>query len=124
MATKFKDYHNRAMKLHGNLFSSICTLSYGTSPNILAYDIKCSVNGLTDADISTGKYSYSTLYFTLYYDDIKSATEKKTGVQKCITNGFKGKSIIYEGTKYAIDAENPNGSTRDCVVLRGVINIA
>ena len=112
------------MKKYGTYYEAICTLSYGTSPNILAYDIKCSVNGLTDADIATGKYSYSTLYFTLYYDDIKSATEKKTGVQKCITNGFKGKSIIYEGTKYAIDAENPNGSTRDCVVLRGVINIA
>ena len=31
---------------------------------------------------------------------------------------------ILNSTKYAIDAENPNGSTRDCVVLRGEINIA
>jgi hypothetical protein len=123
MATKFKNYHNRAMKLHGNLFSTICTLSYGTAPNIQAYDIKCSINGLTDADIATGKYTSSTLYFTLYYDDIKVAKDKKTGVSTCILNGFKGKSITFEGTKYAIDAENPNGSTRDCVVLRGVLNV-
>ena len=122
MAGKFKDYHNRGMKLHGNLFDSKCTITYTTNNVIKAYDIKCIVASLSDEEKATGKYSLSTLYFTLYYDNIKIATEKKTKTTDCITSGFQGKSITYEGVKYAIDAENPNGSTRDCVVLRGVVN--
>ena len=123
MAGKFKDYHNRGMKLHGNLFDSKCTITYTVNTVVKAYDIKCTVASLSNEEKATGKYSLSTLYFTLCYDNIKTATEKKTKTTDCITSGFIGKSITYEGVKYAIDAENPNGSTRDCVVLRGVINV-
>ena len=121
MAGKFKDYHNRGMKLHGNLFDSKCTITYTVNTVVKAYDIKCTVASLSNEEKATGKYSLSTLYFTLYYDNIKTATEKKTKTTDCITSEFIGKSITYEGVKYAIDAENPNGSTRDCVVLRGVV---
>lgn len=122
MAGKFNDFHNRGMRLHGNLFDSYCTITYTINNITKAYDIKCTVAGLSYEEKATGKYSLSTLYFTLYYDNIKIATEKKTKTTDCITNGFTGKSITYKGVKYAIDAENPNGSTRDCIVLRGVVN--
>ena len=121
MAGKFKDYHNRGMKLHGNLFDSKCTITYTVNTVVKAYDIKCTVADISDEEKATGKYALTTTYFTLYYDNIKIATEKKTKTADCITNGFTGKSITYKGVKYAIDAENPNGSTRDCVVLRGVV---
>jgi hypothetical protein len=119
---EIKDLHSKAMKFHGNLYNSKCTITYTINSIIKAYDIKCTVASLSDEEKATGKYSLSTLYFTLYYDNIKISTEKKTKTTDCITSGFQGKSITYNGVKYAIDAENPNGSTRDCVVLRGVIS--
>ena len=79
------------------------------------------MHGLSDADISNGKYSSTTLYFSFRYEDLKSAKERKTGKTGCIITGFKGRDIIYKGTKYSIDAENPNGSTEDIVILRGVV---
>ena len=123
MAGKFSDFYNRGMRLHGNLFGSKCTITYTVNNVVKAYDIKCTVAGLSDEEKATGQYALTTTYFTLYYDNIKIATEKKTKATDCIMQGFIGKSIIFNGTKYAIDAENPNGSTRDCVVLRGVINV-
>ena len=112
-----KDYHNRAMKLLYDRFDTTAIISYDNK----SYSVKTLVHGLSDADISTGKYSSSTLYFSFRIDDLKSAKERKTGKTGCIITGFKGRDIIYKGTKYSIDAENPNGSTEDIVILRGVV---
>ena len=117
-----KKWHNKGMKVHSSLYDTIATISYTIGTTVKSYNVPCTINGLSDQEKATGAYSLSTLYFTFRYDDIKLATEKKTKLADCIVRGFKGKDIIYLGTKYSIDAESPNGSTQDCVVLRGLVN--
>ena len=122
MVTKFKDFHNRGMALHGNYFDTTATIRYTESNVIKQFIVKCTINGLGDADVATGKYSSTTTYFTFRIDDLKSAIEIKTKKTGCIIRGFIGKDVIFNGKTYSVEAENPNGSTQDCIVLRGIIN--
>lgn len=118
MGTNFRDAHNRGMKRLSMMFDTFITISYIKANVTKAYTVKCTVNSVSDAELASGKYNVDTRDFTLRYDDIKESVEVTTLVKGCPMRNFKDKNIIYEGAKYSVDAENPNGSTRDCVVLR------
>ena len=124
MGTNFKDYHNRLMARHSELFDTYASISYSINSVIQNYKVKCTINSITDVELDSGSWTSDTRDFTFRIDDLKVATETKTKVAKCILSEFKGKDIIYDGTRYSIVSENPNGSTQDCVVLRGVIKVA
>ena len=121
MATKMRDFHSRLMARHSYLFDTTLTISYIISNVTKAYRIKCTVASISDEEKSSGKWDASTIDFTLTYDNIRLAEEIKTKKKDCILSGFKGKNITYEGTTYRIESERPNGSTKDCVILRGVV---
>ena len=121
MVTKFKDLHNRAMSIHSKLFDTTLSITYTEATKTKSFTIKCTVNSLTDEEKLAGGYDVSRVDFTLRYDDIRASEERTTKTKDCIIRGFKGKYITYDGTKYKVEQENPNGSTRDCVVLRCVI---
>ena len=121
MATKMRDFHSRLMARHSDLFDTYLKISYTIGTTIKAYNIKCTVASISDEEKSSGKWDASTIDFTLTYDNIKLAEELKTKKKDCILSGFKCKNINYDGTTYRVESERPNGSTLDCVVLRGVV---
>ena len=121
MVSKFKDFHNRAMSRHSQMFDTTLSITYTEGTKTKSFTIKCTVNSLTDQEKSSGGYDVSTVDFTLRYDDIRASEERTLKTKDCIIRGYKGKYVKYDGTTYKVEQENPNGSTKDCVVLRCVI---
>lgn len=121
MATKMREFHSRLMARHSDLFDDILSISYKIGTVTKAYRIACTVSSISDEEKASGKWDASAIDFKLTYDNIGLAEELKTKKKDCILSGFKGKNLIYEGTTYRIESENPNGSTKDCVILRGVV---
>ena len=122
MDSKAKYYHNKGMKIHSKFFNTTLTLTILIGTVTRAYNVKCTRATISDVEIASGKYAINTQDFTIRIDDLKLAEDIKTRVANCPIRGFKGQTITFEGTKYSIESERPNGSTGDCIVLRGVIN--
>ncbi len=121
MVTSMKSFHNRAMSRHSQMFDTTLSITYTEGTKTKSFTIKCTVNSLTDQDRGSGGWSVGTVDFTLRYEDVRASEERATKAKDCIIRGYKGKYVKYDGTTYKVEQENPNGSTKDCVILRCVI---